>query len=181
MEKLQKVYRVYKHISPSGKIYIGQTCQRLSKRFGKNGAGYSKSPHFYAAIVKYGWDNFQHDIIADNLTLQEANYLERYLILYYESYNQHKGYNITYGGENSFYNKPVWNKGKRLSEEHRMKLRSISINRKDISKQVLCVETNIIYVSAAEAERQTGINSGHISACRIGTRKTAGGFHWTFP
>ena len=53
-------------------------------------------------------------------------------------------------------------------------------NGKKRSKPIKCVETGIIYSSAHEASRQTGINQGHISLCCNGKRQTAGGFHWEF-
>ena len=49
-------------------------------------------------------------------------------------------------------------------------------------KSVLCVETGIIYRSAYEAYRQTGIRQSHINACcrnKYG-HKSAGGYHWKF-
>ncbi len=45
-------------------------------------------------------------------------------------------------------------------------------------KQVLCVETGIIYESGLDAANHTGINKGNIASCCTGKRKTAGGFHW---
>lgn len=48
------------------------------------------------------------------------------------------------------------------------------------TKKVLCIETNIEYRSAREAERKTKICNSHISRCCNGNRKTAGGFHWKF-
>ena len=48
------------------------------------------------------------------------------------------------------------------------------------SKAVQCVETGVIYKSAAEAERLTGIRASSISQARNGKYKTAGGFHWKF-
>lgn len=48
------------------------------------------------------------------------------------------------------------------------------------SKKVLCVETNKVYKSTREAERQTGIFQPSISLCCNGKRKTAGKFHWKF-
>ena len=108
-----KTYTVYKHVSPSGKIYIGQTCQVVNKRWGR-GSGYKAHPHFYNAIKKYGWDNFEHVIIADSLTKKEADYLEKYLIAYYETMNPLKGYNLTKGGEGT--------SGKVVSEETKKKI-----------------------------------------------------------
>lgn len=62
---------VYKHTSPSGGIYIGITKQNPIVRW-NNGFGYKRNPHFYNAIQKYGWNNFQHEIIFSNLTQEEA-------------------------------------------------------------------------------------------------------------
>jgi len=110
---------VYKHITPSGKVYIGQTCS-TKNRWKSKGINYRKSTYFYNAIQKYGWDNIQHIIVTDNLTKKEANWLENYLIMYYESYNRDKGYNLTLGGDSG----PTtpWNKGKTLSDEHKKHL-----------------------------------------------------------
>ena len=49
-------------------------------------------------------------------------------------------------------------------------------------KKVLCVETNTIYKSGADAASQLGINKSSISNCCTGyrNRKRAGGFHWRF-
>lgn len=46
------------------------------------------------------------------------------------------------------------------------------------SMSVKCIETGIIYASMREAERNTGISNASISACCLGKRETAGGYHW---
>ena len=91
-------YIVYMHVSLSNKRYIGITCQTVSKRW-QNGNGYRNNIHFTRAINKYGWDNFQHIIIAKGLTEDEAKWLEKELIREWDSANPNKGYNITLGGE----------------------------------------------------------------------------------
>lgn len=53
-------------------------------------------------------------------------------------------------------------------------------NDNGVSKQVICEETGKVYVSAMEAERQTGVTQSHISQCCNRKRKTSGGFHWRF-
>lgn len=47
-------------------------------------------------------------------------------------------------------------------------------------KQVLCIETGVIYPSANEVERQLGYNLGNISKCCNGKYKTAYKFHWKY-
>lgn len=89
-------YSIYKHTSPSGKSYIGITKQG-KKRFGKDGNGYKKQRKFYNAIQKYGWDNFEHEIIEDNLSFEQACFGEQLYIEIYDSINN--GYNIAIGGE----------------------------------------------------------------------------------
>ncbi len=50
-----------------------------------------------------------------------------------------------------------------------------------VSKPVICVETQIIYKSAAEASRlNPPIRQGNITLCCQGKNKTAGGFHWRY-
>ncbi len=67
------MYIVYQHKNKiNGKIYIGITMQEPEKRWGSNGCNYKSSPHFYAAIKKYGWDNFEHNILFTNLTKKQA-------------------------------------------------------------------------------------------------------------
>lgn len=44
-------------------------------------------------------------------------------------------------------------------------------------KPVVCIETGIIYESAREADRQTGIKYYNISKVCRGTMQTTGGYH----
>lgn len=86
---------VYQHISPNGKSYIGITQQDPLKRW-KNGNGYYKQKKFYNAIKKYGWENFQHNILKENICEEAASYWEKYYIKEFDSY--YNGYNATEGG-----------------------------------------------------------------------------------
>ena len=70
---MNPLYTVYQHKNKiNGKVYIGITMQEPEKRWGVNGRNYKSSPHFYSAIQKYGWDNFEHNILFTNLTKEEA-------------------------------------------------------------------------------------------------------------
>lgn len=46
-----KTYIIYKHTSPSGKVYIGQTNQIPELRF-RNGEGYRSSKKFYNTHIQ---------------------------------------------------------------------------------------------------------------------------------
>lgn len=100
-------YCVYAHINKiNGKIYIGQTCQSLNRRW-RDGEGYKSCTLFYRAIEKYGWDNFDHEIIASNLTLDEANRFEELLIDKLDTMNPKTGYNLRSGGNNGIFSEEV--------------------------------------------------------------------------
>ena len=114
-------YCVYIHINKiNDKKYIGITCRNPEDRWGRNGVGYKKEQsHFYKAIQKYGWDNFEHIIWADNLFEYEAKSIEVALIDTYKTnvcrwHDEAQGYNMTDGGEGT--------KGCVLSEETRKKM-----------------------------------------------------------
>lgn len=92
-----KYFAVYMHINNvNGKKYIGITCQKPEQRWRK-GKGY-KNGHFKNAIDKYGWDNFEHIILYENLTKEEASKKEYELIKKYDTTNPSKGYNSCDGG-----------------------------------------------------------------------------------
>lgn len=94
------MYTVYQHKNKlNKKVYIGITKQIPEQRWGINGKKYKSSPHFYSAIQKYGWDNFEHNILFENLTKDEACKKEQELIKKYNSMNRKYGYNSTTGGE----------------------------------------------------------------------------------
>lgn len=123
-------YCVYMHITPNNKRYVGITGQSPKLRW-KNGYGYASSPHFYNAILKYGWDNIEHIILATDLSLSDACNMEKELIAKYDLTNREKGYNECAGGE--------WTNGYHISEERRNQLKSQIISdeqRKKISNTV---------------------------------------------
>ena len=95
----KKTYCVYIHTSPSGKKYVGITSKKPPEKRWANGHGYSHNSHFTNAINIYGWDYFQHEIIAEELSETDAMQMEKDLIAKYNTMNQNYGYNQTSGGE----------------------------------------------------------------------------------
>ena len=134
-------YKVYVHVNKiNGKIYIGQTKQTLEQRY-KN--GYEHCRHFWNAIQKYGWDNFEHIILVDNLSLDMANIIEEELIKKYNATNKDKGYNMKSGGLNHIPSEETrklmskvhkgekhWNYGKHWDDDFKQRLSKIHSGRK---------------------------------------------------
>lgn len=99
MDITDKNWCIYKHTNRiNGKVYIGKTCKKPEYRWNA-GKGYMFQNHFWRAICKYGWDNFDHEILMDGLSAMKATALERLLIAEYGSMDPDKGYNQTAGGE----------------------------------------------------------------------------------
>lgn len=88
------MYVVYMHKTPSNKVYIGITSQKPEKRW----QSLKYNSYFIKAIKKYGWDNIEHIILAENLSKEDACKMEQDLIAQYKSNDRDYGYNITCGG-----------------------------------------------------------------------------------
>lgn len=97
-------WKVYVYTNKiNGKKYVGQTCRSLKERAGKDGKLYHQCKVFGAAILKYGWENFEPEIVADHLTREEANGFEKALIKALNTQNNKYGYNISAGGNDNTY------------------------------------------------------------------------------
>lgn len=93
------MYTVYMHVNKiNNKKYIGITRQKPQERWGNNGINYKESPRFYASIQKYGWNNFQHIILFEGLSKEQACEKEIELIKKYKTQIKEFGYNIQEGG-----------------------------------------------------------------------------------
>lgn len=117
-------WSVYLHTSPSNKYYVGVTSRKPNDRW-RNGKGYSKNKYFYRAIQKYGWDNFEHEVIASNITKEEACQFEITLIRELKSNDYHFGYNISSGGEGGatgLYGEKNPNYGHRWTDEMKQRM-----------------------------------------------------------
>lgn len=162
-------YVVYKHTNKiNNKCYIGITRQNPPQKRWKNGTSYKENKHFYNAIKKYGWDNFEHEILFDNLRKENAEQKEIELIAYYKSNQQDFGYNIANGG----------NCTGTVSEETKKKISEANKNKNNIEISQYYRDGTFIrnWDSSAVAERETGISS--INNCCNRNRKTAGNYIW---
>ena len=87
---------VYKHTNlENGLVYYG-IAENYVTRW-NDGFGYQTNQRFWKDIVKYGWKNFKHEILVENLTRDEARFYEGMLIQETGSYLPENGYNQNLG------------------------------------------------------------------------------------
>ena len=144
----------------NGKKYIGQSKDVTRRCHPSNYKGCTK---FYHAIEKYGWNNFTQTILADGLTIDEANIKEEYFISLYNTIEN--GYNLKSGGLNCEYSEDSIRK---MSEHCQSK------------RKIICLETKQIYDSAMAIEKELGYANANIIACCKNKLSTAYGYHWIY-
>lgn len=125
-------YKVYAHIAPNNKLYIGITHLKPEHRWLSDGGGYKLCTLFWRAIQKYGWDNIKHIVLLENLSKEMACECEKYLIAKFQTNNPKYGYNNSLGGESGSFGHIMTletrkriseaNKGRVVSEETRKKI-----------------------------------------------------------
>lgn len=85
----QYTYKIYMHIFPNGKKYVG-VCQNCKDRW-NGGNGYAFNEEMYRKIQEYGWDNIEHKILLEVTDSYLAHTIEKILIDELDLIN--KGYN----------------------------------------------------------------------------------------
>lgn len=201
-------YCIYAHTNKiNGKIYVGLTSMEPEERW-RDGKGYHKGTHFRNAIDLYGWDNFEHKIIKDGLTKDEASYWEQYYISFYNSTDGQYGYNMSSGGEcgghpqteetkkkisKNGYHQGMKDKrhsdetkrkmskskiGREFSNESKEKMKNSALNNR--GRLFLCVELNRVFNNLNEAHEVTTCPKGSIVQCCQGKQFQSKGYHWKY-
>lgn len=151
---------VYKHTNRiNGKVYIGITKNRPSKRW-KGGEGYKLvKGDFYKDIQKYGWGLFDHEVLFEGLSYDEAIKKERELVIKYRSNDPEYGYNQTQGGRSGIYG-----------------------SKNGASRPVVMIKDGEImeFECAADGARYVGGHRSNITNCCKGIIKTAYGCKWEY-
>lgn len=129
----------------------------MRRRSGTTGNGYINCTHFHNAIQKYGWDNFEHIVLIDHLSLKMANIIEDELIKKYNTMNSLYGYNMVSGGKNIKRRQEVTDKiaekNRHPSQETLRKMSLASTGRKH-SAEVIEKFVKVILVKNAQKSQK---------------------------
>lgn len=196
---MENNYTVYCHINKTNKKrYFGITSLKPTNRW-KNGKAYHGNVYFTNAINKYGWNGFEHKIIAENLTKDEAEKMEIELISKYNSTNREFGYNIQNGGSSNGkhsketkeklrqatlqYNKehPNCRNGIHHTDFSILKNKLNQPTRKEVAKIDLNSNEELErFISINEAARSIGCSPSLIQRACLGLASQSHGFKWQY-
>lgn len=152
-----KPYYIYLHTSPNYKTYVGLS-KNPKQRWNK-GEGYKYNKIFYEDIIRYGWDNIKHEIVAETHYGWVARGIEKTLISKFKKFG--RSYNI-------------------VNEDRPAYISQRVIPLKKVGKYSKDGTLIKIYNSASEAWRDGNTCDQNIRACCNGKTKTAGGFIWKY-
>jgi group I intron endonuclease len=204
MSIINKNCGIYKITSPSGRIYIGQTInieRRWSNYYSSIGA--NSQPRLKNSFKKYGVENHQFDIIEYCLE-EELNCSERFWQDEFDVTNKDNlNCSLTKCGEKRYKHSEETrkkiselNRGKKLSDETKEKLRIINAGenspwfgknhtdetkrkigdaqvgfKNHMAKLVLNIETGIFYDTAKEAAESCGMHTATFNTYLTGKIK----------
>lgn len=182
---------IYMYTFPNGKKYIGKTSTSLKDRQGgANWSGYRNCTVLMRAVKKYGIKNIKQEILFEGeITDEYSSRLEQiYILLFKSNCRRFKspqyGYNTTDGGEGTIGHHHTEESKRKMSESKKGKRTgSDSPN----AKPVYCIELDMTFISAVDAEKYTGVSRQTISLCCLRKNKSTGGgntmfstLHWIF-
>lgn len=159
---------VYVHTNKiNNKKYIGIS-SNVKQRWHSNGYNYYDQV-FGNAIQKYGWDNFEHEILYEDLSKEEASKYEQLLIEKYKTNMKKFGYNRSKGGESGSF-------GAYDAQLNRM----VHVFQYDFDGNF--IKEHISISSAVRELRPdyNGHNSFNIPTCCKGKRLSALGYRWFY-
>lgn len=161
----QQMWSVYVHTNiVNNKKYVGITRRNPELRWA-NGKGY-KGQVFGAAIEKYGWDKFEHEILYSGLTQEEAEQKEVELIDFWNTCDRNFGYNRHPGGD------VVKNPPHKCKEIYQYSIEGNFINKYGSVSQAclqVCGDNNAL-------SRETTL----LSTMRKGLDHVAYGYRWSY-
>lgn len=155
---MKKICGIYKIISPTNKIYIGQSKNILYRwRYHYKTLHCVKQSHLYSSLKKYGVDKHVFEIIHECLP-EECNELEKYYVNFYDTFNSKTGLNLREGGGNKT----------KFSEESRNKMKKAAMGNTNRVGKFHTQETKDIIREGKRGRTATTETRGRMSNSHLG-------------
>lgn len=141
---------IYKIISPTNKIYIGQSNDIFNRIYHYEKLDCRKQRKLYNSLSKYGFNDHKFEII-ELCGESDLNYWERYYQELYDVINPSKGLNLKLT--------KIGDKSGTLSEETRLKISISNTGLKRSEETILKFKTKIVSDITKEKIRQIRLGS----------------------
>jgi len=155
----------------NNKMYIGQTTRGFYDRYDEYRRNASScNTYLLKAFNKYGFNNFDFNIIETAENLNELNEKEIQFIKHFNTTNRNLGYNIESGGVHSPANKETKTKLSKARKEIKQSPEHIKKRVDQISKPVIKLKNNFIveeYMSLANAGKNNKNNLSYEAINRL--------------
>ena len=174
----ERLWSVYRHTDPNGKVYIGVT-KDIKHRWRGKGNGYKGGTGIWNAIQTYGWDGLLHEIIASNLTQDEAWDMETELIDSYNATDPDHGYNLTFGGQHNILSQISRERLSKSLMGHPISDRVRQIFDERRGTPIICLDTMETFKDAQDASNKLGLCRTSILKAANGKQATCGGYRFT--
>lgn len=92
---------IYKIISPTGKIYIGQTIDLKNRIREYKLERCFRQKKLFNSLKKHGFENHTFEVI-EFCSIEKLSEREKYFIKFFDTFNTDHGMNLTIGGEGSY-------------------------------------------------------------------------------
>jgi hypothetical protein len=181
---------VYQILSPSNKIYIGQSTNIESRWCHYKNLNCCKQHKLYRSLKKYGWEQHIFKVI-EECSLEQLNKREIYWGLHYSVLGEN-GLNLRLGEANGLFSEET-KKRMSISKKGKANIKLKNLIRSDKTKQKISnilskpilqydLEGNFIreWQSMKEASISLNICSPLISKVCRNEKQTAGGYIWKF-
>lgn len=175
-------YKVYLHVFPDGKKYVGCTKMSLRARW-QGGLGYKDQDRVFVAILKYGWESIKHYLLFDGLSKRDAELIESALIRKWKTYKLTYGYNgvvPNIDGADTYvvpkYKRTQIEDGyeEPIKDRYMRSINRCKTNPGSGSKRVRLVETGEVFNSATHAALNMCVSSRAISYAANKPNRTCG-------
>ena len=145
-----KTGKLYGLVAPNKREYIGQTTnwkvRQSNHKTRTNNPNYKKSPKLYNSLRKYGWENFQKNILYENIPIELIDIMEIITIELRDSYRN--GLNGCPGGNST--------RGRLCLPCSRAKIAKKATGRKKSKETVSLLKTILAKRSTSKYSKRTG-------------------------
>jgi len=160
---------IYKLTSPSSKYYIGQSVNITNRHNNYRRQHCKDQPVLYNALVKYGWEKFNVEILENLIgTSEESKQLLNILEFLYINYYKRIGqcYNLSFGGDSN-------------GKHHESTIEKLKLSKRSIKIDQYDLNGNFIktFRSITDTCRELNIISrSNLQSCIKGTQNTCYNF-----